>query len=106
METFQNIATLADLPAEGEARSFPCGTRTICVARIDGALTAIDDVCPHHGGPLGQGEIEGTHIICPWHGWQFDAFTGQSISPLNTSVDTFELKVEGETVLARKISSR
>lgn len=99
---FQHLCVIAALPADGEARSFACADRTICIARIDGILTAIDDLCPHRGGPLGQGVVEGNHIVCPWHGWEFNALTGQSISPPNTALDTFELKIEGNNVFVRK----
>jgi nitrite reductase (NADH) small subunit len=99
---FSFLCTISALPTEGSARSFRCGARTVCVARINGVLTAVDDVCPHRGGPLGQGEVEGSHIICPWHGWQFDAWTGQSTNPPGTAVDRFEIKIEGDEVFARQ----
>ena len=99
---FHKIATVSELPAEGEAKSFACGARMICVARINGDLAALDDVCPHRGGPLGAGIVEGTHIVCPWHGWEFEAHTGKSVLVPDVTIDTFELKIEGEDVLARK----
>ena len=99
---FQKIATVSQLPAEGQARSFPCGARVVCVARIGGVLAAIDDVCPHRGGPLGDGVIEGTHIVCPWHGWEYDLETGNSITVPNVTQDVFEIKIDGDDVLARK----
>ena len=51
--------------------------RMVAVANVDGALHAIDGLCPHQGGPLGTGELCGTVLTCPWHGWQFDVITGR-----------------------------
>ena len=53
------LTTQSELPAEGEAREFPCGDKVICVANVNGTISAMDNVCLHRGGPLGQGVIEG-----------------------------------------------
>jgi nitrite reductase/ring-hydroxylating ferredoxin subunit len=49
----------------------------VAIANVDGTLHAIDGLCPHQGGPLGTGELCGTVLTCPWHGWQFDVTTGR-----------------------------
>jgi len=54
------------------------GGRFICIANVNGEICATDNVCPHWGGPLGQGRIEDGKLICPWHGWQFDLRTGET----------------------------
>ena len=46
--------------------------RVIALFNVDGTFYALDGVCPHQGGPLGQGTLEGCIVTCPWHGWQFD----------------------------------
>lgn len=70
----------------------------IAVFNVDGVFCAINNVCPHRGGPLGEGDLEGTVVTCPWHGWQFDVKTGKN--PVNpaASVKTFICKVEGPDV--------
>src|SRR5271169_5457611 len=78
MSDFQKIATVAQLPVEGEAREFNLGGKVICVANSNGEYCALDNVCPHRGGPLGQGFVEGGKITCPWHGWQIEAKTGNA----------------------------
>jgi len=89
------IATESDLPALNEAKEFPCGDKTICVANVNGEISAMDNICLHRGGPLGQGVISGGKVICPWHGWEFDLRTGKSwCEPDRTKVRSFELKVE------------
>ena len=69
------------------------------VFNVEGVLSALDGICPHQGGPLAAGLVEGTCVTCPWHGWQFDVRTGQT--PLNGRLrqPVFEVKVEGNDVL-------
>lgn len=87
------------LPAPGEAREFEISPeRVICVANVNGELSALDNVCPHRGGPLGQGFIEGGKIVCPWHGWQFDARTGAVEHAPDQRIKTYAVLVEGEDV--------
>jgi nitrite reductase (NADH) small subunit len=64
-----------------------------------GELSALDNICPHRQGPLGQGWVEGGAVICPWHSWAFNAKTGKSEYPENQKVDSFPLRIEGEDVL-------
>ena len=86
------------MPAEGEAKEFNCGGKEVCVARVDGSLFAMDNVCPHRGGPLAQGVIDEGKLICPWHGWQFEIATGKSVQVPDTGVVVYKLSVEGEDV--------
>jgi nitrite reductase (NADH) small subunit len=96
---FTKIATQAELPATNEAKEFPCGSKTICVANVDGNYRAMDNVCLHRGGPLGQGMIERGKLICPWHGWAWDPTTGQSVHDANTKLRVYPLKIENGDVL-------
>lgn len=50
--------------------------REIAIFNCDGEFYALDNVCPHMGGPLGEGEMEGCMVVCPWHGWQFNIKDG------------------------------
>jgi nitrite reductase/ring-hydroxylating ferredoxin subunit len=65
---------------------------------VDGQFHAIDNICPHRGGSLGEGVLEGRIVICPLHGWQFDVTTGQSPVMPVVSVDKFEVAVESGDV--------
>lgn len=96
------IGSIADLPAEGHAKEFLCDGKGVCVARVDGQLAALDNVCPHRGGPLSDGVIMDGKLVCPWHGWQFDPKTGQSVQVPDTAVDRYEISVEGEDVFLEK----
>lgn len=93
--------SVSELPPEGEAREVVCGERLLCIANSGGAISAMDNVCPHRGGPLGQGIVEDGKLICPWHAWAFDAKTGIAVHNADAKVDVYEIKVEGEDVLVR-----
>ncbi|HET8823510.1 MAG TPA: Rieske (2Fe-2S) protein [Terriglobales bacterium] len=96
---YTKIAVQADLPAPGEAKEFEVGSKTICVANVNGACTAIDNVCLHMGGPLGQGYIENGKVVCPWHGWEYDPATGSLEGDPKTRIDVYPIKVENGDVL-------
>jgi nitrite reductase (NADH) small subunit len=99
MPNFVRLAALSDLPATDEAKEFPCGDKTICIANVSGSYSAMDNVCPHRGGPLGQGMIEGSKVVCPWHGWAWDAKTGAADQDPNMKVAMYPLKIENGDVL-------
>ena len=96
--SYIKIATAADLPGEGEAREFEIDGKAICIANVGGAITAMDNVCLHMGGPLGQGYIEGNKLVCPWHGWEYDPKTGQLENDPKTRIPVYPIKVENGDV--------
>jgi nitrite reductase/ring-hydroxylating ferredoxin subunit len=96
---FTKLTIQSELPPEGEAREFPLGDKVICVANVNGAISAMDNVCLHQGGPLGLGVIEGDKLVCPWHGWQYDAKTGQVGSNPNLKVAVYPIKIKNGDVM-------
>ena len=99
MATFTKLAQQSELPAANEAKEFPCGDKAICVANINGSYSAMDNVCLHRGGPLGQGMIDGGKVVCPWHGWQWNPTTGEAVQNPNMKVAVYPLKIENGDVL-------
>jgi nitrite reductase (NADH) small subunit len=99
MSNFIKLTTQSELPPEGEAKEFPCGDKTICIANVNGTISAMDNVCLHRGGPLGQGVIEGNKLVCPWHGWQWDPKTGEAAHNSAAKVAVYPLKIENGDVL-------
>jgi nitrite reductase (NADH) small subunit len=95
---FTRLASQSDLPSPNEAKEFLCGSKTICVANVHGEISAIDNVCLHRGGPLGQGVVEGGKVICPWHGWPWDPKTGETRVP-GAKIAVYPVKMEGGNVL-------
>jgi nitrite reductase (NADH) small subunit len=96
---YTKIGVHSDLPNPGEAKEFEVAGKTICVANLNGTCTAIDNVCLHMGGPLGQGYIENGKVVCPWHGWEYDPATGNLEGDPNTHLDVYPIKVENGDVL-------
>lgn len=98
------IAARSDLPSEGQTREFTLAGKVICIANVGGEYSAMDNVCLHRGGPLGQGVVEDGKVVCPWHGWQYDPKTGAVAHNLNAKVAVYPLSFESEDVLV-EISS-
>ena len=86
------VVTLDELRS-GEVTEVAAGGRTVALANVEGEVFAVDSVCPHAGGPLGDGQLEGCVLICPWHGWSYDLRTGRSSVDEEVSVATFPVKV-------------
>ncbi len=75
------IARAEECPP-GKSIERVAGDRMVALANVAGTFHALDGLCPHQGGPLGTGQLCGTVLTCPWHGWQFDVVTGRhQISP-------------------------
>jgi nitrite reductase/ring-hydroxylating ferredoxin subunit len=94
------IADVADCPP-GHSLEVVAGENVVALFNVDGQFHALDGVCPHQGGPLGEGELCGAVVTCPWHGWQFDVRDGvQQINP-NIRQPVYEVRVEGSDVFVR-----
>jgi nitrite reductase (NADH) small subunit len=96
---FIKLSSVAEMPSPGQAKEFPCDRKVVCVANVNGTLSALDNVCLHRGGPLAQGHIEDGKVVCPWHGWQFDAQTGQVGHHPDAKAKVYSLRIEGDDVL-------
>jgi len=86
----------AELP-DGRVKTVVCGLVQVCMAHHEGRYAALDNKCPHQGGPLGEGSIEGGYLRCPWHGWDFDPITGKPPGGYDDGVTTYpvELRADG-----------
>ena len=91
------VAAVADVPA-GEGRVLDANGRSLAVFNVDGAFHAIDNACPHRGGPLGDGDMEGPLVLCPWHGWRWDVTTGANANNPAVKVACFPVSVEAGEV--------
>ncbi len=86
-----------DLP-EGRVQTVTAGHNDVCLTHYKGKLSALDNRCPHQGGPLGEGSIENGLLRCPWHGWDFDPCTGKPPGGFDDGIDTYEVKEEGDAI--------
>jgi nitrite reductase (NADH) small subunit len=98
MPTWTQLARVSDLPV-GTSKECVAGERMIALFNVNGRFYALDGVCPHQGGPLGRGLLEGCIVTCPWHGWQFDVTTGQHQFNAQIVQPRFEVRVDGEWIL-------
>jgi nitrite reductase (NADH) small subunit len=80
--------------AEGTATVVRVGDRDVALARVQGRVFAVDNVCPHRQGSLGNGDLQGHHLYCPQHAWCFDVRTGEGFFPGGAKVACFEVTEE------------
>jgi NAD(P)H-dependent nitrite reductase small subunit len=97
MPTFIRACDASDV-APGTGKQLAVGGKDVAVFNVGGTFYAVDNTCPHRGGPLAEGEIEGCAVTCPWHAWTFDLKTGESMTD-ELTVACYEVKVEGGAVL-------
>jgi nitrite reductase (NADH) small subunit len=98
VQRFVKLATLDELPL-GSAKEIEFEGRVYALFNIDGVISAIDGICPHQGGPLAEGHLQGTTVTCPWHGWQFDVQSGKTPMGPKIKQPVYEVKLEGQEVL-------
>ncbi|WP_165243871.1 Rieske (2Fe-2S) protein [Paludisphaera soli] len=98
MPKFVKMAVREELPV-GASKEVEFEGRVYALFNVEGRIAAIDGICPHQGGPLADGPLEGCMVACPWHGWEFDVQTGKTPLGPKIKIDVFEVKVEGEDVL-------
>jgi nitrite reductase/ring-hydroxylating ferredoxin subunit len=73
------------------------------IVNVDRSYYAIGNICPHLGGPLNEGKLEGYDVECPWHGSKFDVRTGEPPTPpAQQPVPAYEVMVEENSILVRK----
>jgi nitrite reductase (NADH) small subunit len=75
------------------------GGNTYAICNLEGNVRAYDGVCPHAGGPLGQGAIEGNNLVCPWHAWAYDCRTGINDYDETVRLAAFPVRMDGNDIL-------
>ena len=99
MTIFVDIGSMDDIPAQG-ARLVKTAQSCVAVFRTaDDRVFALEDRCPHKGGPLSEGIVHGTSVTCPLHNWVFDMNTGQAQGADQGMVRTYPVKVQGGRIL-------
>jgi nitrite reductase (NADH) small subunit len=101
--TFVKVCSLAELPPGTLTEVMICGIPVaVCNVALrngGGEIRALEGVCPHHGGPLGQGAMNGGNIVCPWHAWEFDSKTGRNDFDPGVYVRVYPVRIEGDAIL-------
>ena len=94
---FVKVCTVDEIQAD-RAKIFCPGTERIAIFRTEGKLFAVNNVCKHQNGPLGEGRIVDGCITCPWHGYQYLPKNGQSPPPFKEKVSTYDVRLNGTEV--------
>ena len=99
MSKLMKVATTKEV-APGTGKVVEAEGRSLAPFNVAGTFYAIDNTCTHRGGPLGEGDLVGEVVTCPWHGAQFNVKTGEVLAPpARTGVRSFPVKVQGDDVL-------
>jgi nitrite reductase (NADH) small subunit len=83
----------------GKLRVIEIDSQPVVVRNAGGTLYAIENICPHRGGPIAEGEIRGGAITCPWHDWSFDLASGQNTMNPAATIRMFPCRIEGGNVI-------
>jgi len=95
---FLRAAKMEEIPP-GTIRELQVdGNKTVALANVEGKLYAINNTCLHRGGPLGQGELLGKTVTCPWHGWQYDVTTGKIEMNPAVGVECYPVELRGDDI--------
>src|SRR5204862_1469620 len=93
---WHKVAELDELP-EGRVKTVVAGRKSLALTHYEGAFGALDNHCPHQGGPLGEGSIENGLLRCPWHGYDYDPLTGTSPGAFDDTATCYPLDIrDGE----------
>ncbi|MBI5379641.1 MAG: Rieske 2Fe-2S domain-containing protein [Nitrospirae bacterium] len=97
MAEYRSVMQKEDL-SPGEGKTVMVNGRSVAIFNVEGAYYAIDNTCAHRGGPLGEGDLEGDIVTCPWHYWEYNVKTG--VSPINPDVrlQTYPVRIQGSDV--------
>ncbi|MEO1021515.1 MAG: thiamine pyrophosphate-dependent enzyme [Bacteroidota bacterium] len=93
---WEKVLGTSELP-EGRVKSVTCHHKTLCMTHFNGEYGALDNACPHQGGPLGEGSIENGLLRCPWHGWDYDPLTGKAPG-YDDGVESYPVEVRDDGV--------
>jgi thiamine pyrophosphate-dependent acetolactate synthase large subunit-like protein/nitrite reductase/ring-hydroxylating ferredoxin subunit len=90
------VADVDEIP-EGRVKTVTAGHRSLALTHYDGKYGALDNRCPHQGGPLGEGSIENGLLRCPWHGWDYCPHSGKAPG-FDDGVEAFEVNIRDDGV--------
>lgn len=92
------VAAVTEIPL-GAGKEFTIGDRVLAVFNVGGEFHVLDGICPHAGGPLAEGGLNGCVVTCPWHGWQFDVSTGRHCLNDRIQQTRYACRVDGDDLL-------
>ena len=102
MAEFVAVASTSEVPP-GRSKVVVAAGQIIALFNVDGRFYAMSGTCLHRGGPVGEGELDGPIVTCPWHGWQYDVRTGQNVLNPMARLTSYAVKVENGQVFVAPI---
>src|ERR1700683_3471472 len=95
---FVNVGPLVELPPDSVKEAL-VGGYPYAICHVGGEVRALSGICPHSGGPLGQGQIHDGRVVCPYHLWEFDCRSGEYDFDPALRVATYEVRGQGGDIL-------
>ena len=100
MADFHDVGSTNDVPV-GRTKLVTIDDKRLVLCHTASGFFALDNTCPHRGGPLAEGDVIANEIVCPWHLWGFDVSTGKCGGNADLSVSTHEVRIEGDRILVK-----
>lgn len=91
------VATKSEVPP-GKIKKVVVNGKEIALYNVSGKYYATTTLCPHQGGPLDEGEMEGENVICPWHGWMFNVCDGGAVMNPRIKIKTYPVELVGDDI--------
>jgi nitrite reductase/ring-hydroxylating ferredoxin subunit len=98
MSEFIRLAAVSEIP-DGGGRTVEARGRKIALFNSGGTFYAIDNACQHRGGSLGEGDVYGTRVVCPLHGWEYDFAAGCNVDDPSRKIACYAVQVKGDDVM-------
>jgi len=94
---FLRAAKASEIPT-GTIREVQVNGKAVAIANVEGKFYAINSICLHRGGPLGEGSLDGHIVTCPWHGWEYDVTTGKVAQNPTVGVVSYATEIRGDEI--------
>lgn len=91
------VAKTDELPP-GQGMVAEVAGKELALFNVGGTVYALDNTCVHRGGPLGEGDLDGEVVSCPWHNWEYNVTTGACLTNPSACVATFPVVVDGNEI--------
>lgn len=98
MSKLVKVADVSEIE-DGKSKVVRAGGRTLAIFRVKDQFFVLNNMCLHRGGPLGEGDLEGYRVVCPWHGWTYDVRTGAFEIIPTLKVKSYLARREGSSIM-------
>ena len=99
-ERLIRVAAVGDVQP-GEGIVVTADAKALALFNVAGTYYVVDNTCPHRGGPLGEGELDGRVVTCPWHAWSWDVTTGQNVNNPAVKIGCYPTTVHDGGIFVR-----